>query len=151
MLDIRQGGDLWGGTIGRLNRIGVTAASANRTEAYVIPGVKADGTPNDIKISPNAYFSQYIGDGGGAQESLVYDGSWVRLREVTLTYTLPKFKKLIQSASVYVTGRNLWLQTDYPGVDPETSLTGAGSNIGGFDYFNMPGSKSIIVGLNIGF
>jgi TonB-linked SusC/RagA family outer membrane protein len=151
LLDIRQGGDLWGGTIGRLNRIGVTAASANRTEAYVIPGVKADGTPNDIKISPNAYFSQYIGDGGGAQESLVYDGSWVRLREVTLTYTLPKFKKLIQSASVYVTGRNLWLQTDYPGVDPETSLTGAGSNIGGFDYFNMPGSKSIIVGLNIGF
>ena len=151
LLDIRQGGDLWGGTIGRLNRIGITAASGDRTEAYIIPGVKADGTPNDIKISPLAYYSQYVGDGGGAQESLVYDGSWIRLREVTLSYTLPKFKKLIQSASVYVTGRNLWLQTDYPGVDPETSLTGAGSNIGGFDYFNMPGSKSIIVGLNIGF
>ena len=151
LLDIRQGGDLWGGTIGRLNRLGRLAATGDRTTPYVIPGVKADGSANDIKISPLDYYSKYLGDGGGAQESLVYDGSWIRLREVTLSYTLPKFPRLIKSASVYVTGRNLWLSTKYPGVDPETSLTGAGSNIGGFDYFNMPGSKSIIVGLNVGF
>ncbi|HND17584.1 MAG TPA: hypothetical protein PLQ17_11875, partial [Saprospiraceae bacterium] len=151
LLDIRQGGDIWGGTIGRLNNIGRTAASADRTHTYVIPGVKADGTPNDIAISPNFYYARYLGDAGGATESFIFDGSWVRLREVTLSYSLPKFKKLIQNASVYVTGRNLWLKTKYPGVDPESSLTGAGSNIGGFDYFTMPGSKSIIVGLNIGF
>jgi len=42
----------------------------------------------------------------------------------------------------------LW--TDYTGVDPETSLTGAGSNINGWDYFNNPGSKSYIFNLKFG-
>lgn len=151
LLDIRQGGDLWGGTIFRLNRIGKMAATANRSDFYVIEGVKADGTPNDIKISPADYFTRYVGDGGGAQEQAIFDGSWIRLREVTLSYTLPKFAKVLKNANIFVTGRNLWLKTDYPGVDPETSLTGAGSNIGGFDYFNMPGSRSYIIGLNASF
>jgi len=52
---------------------------------------------------------------------------------------------------INLSGRNLWLDTDYPGVDPETSLTGAGSNIGGFDYFNNPGSKSYSLGVRVGF
>ena len=93
----------------------------------------------------------YLGD-FGATEQAVYDGSWVRLRELTLRYTFdfkPDF--MIKSLNVYFTGRNLWLQTDYPGVDPETSLTGSGSNNTGFDYFNNPGTKSYIFGLNVGF
>jgi hypothetical protein len=42
------------------------------------------------------------------------------------------------------------LRTKYKGVDPETSLTGAGSNINGYDYFNNPGSKSILFGIRVG-
>ena len=57
----------------------------------------------------------------------------------------------MQGISVFATGRNLWLSTDYTGVDPETSLTGAGSNVGGFDYFNMPSTKSYILGVNLSF
>lgn len=150
LLDLRQGQSLWGGTIGRLNRLGVTKQTEARDKLYVIEGVKTDGTPNDIKISANSYFAAYLGDGGAAQEQLVFDGSWVRLRELTLSYALPKCLKGVQNISVYVTGRNIWLDTPYPGVDPETSLTGAGSNIGGFDYFNNPGAKSWIFGVNIG-
>lgn len=151
LLDIREGGDLWGGTVARLNRIGKMKATEKRSEFYVIDGVKADGSNNDIKITPNAYFAQYLGDGGGASESAIFSGGWIRLREVTLTYTLPHIAKVLRNAEIYVTGRNLWLKTNYPGVDPETSLTGAGSNIGGFDYFNMPGSRSYIVGLRTSF
>lgn len=153
LLDIREGSSVWGGTIGRLNRIGRTAITADRGRTYIVEGVQADGTPNTTPISALTYFSQVVGDGGAAQEALVYDGSWLRLREVTLSYDLPKIAKgkIVKNITVYATGRNLWLKTDYPGVDPETSLTGAGSNIGGFDYFNMPGSKSYIVGLRASF
>lgn len=153
LLDIRQGGALWNGTWARLNRFGTTQASAARDQTYIIPGVKvADGTPNDIAISANSYFSNYLGDSGAAAvEQVVQDGSWVRLRELTLGYNIPLTSKYVKGINVYFTGRNLWLSTDYTGVDPETSLTGAGSNVGGFDYFNMPSTKSYIVGLNLNF
>jgi TonB-linked SusC/RagA family outer membrane protein len=155
LLDIREGGDLWNGTYARLNRFGTTQESADgRNQTYVIPGVKiADGTPNNIPISANSYFSNYVGDSGSAAtEQAIQDGSWVRLRELTLGYDIPLPKnKYIYRANVYFTGRNLWLSTDYKGVDPETSLTGAGSNVGGFDYFNMPSTKSFIFGINLGF
>lgn len=164
LFDIRQGGDLWNGTFARLNRLGRTQASADRNKTYVISGVKitgtddngnpiSDGTPNDIEISANSYFSNYVGDSGSAAvEQTVQDGSWVRLRELQLGYTIPmRGNKYVKGVNVYVTGRNLWLSTDYTGVDPETSLTGAGSNVGGFDYFNMPSTKSYIVGLNLSF
>ena len=153
LLDIRQGSSIWGGTIGRLNRIGRLAATGERGKTYVVEGVHADGTANTTPISAFTYFNQVVGDGGAAQEALVFDGSWVRLREVTLSFDLPKIGegKFVKNITLYATGRNLWLKTKYPGVDPETSLTGAGSNIGGFDYFNMPGSKSYIVGLRASF
>ena len=153
LLDIRQGGILWNGTYARLNRIGRTQESADgRDKYYIIDGVKEDGTPNDIRISSFRYFNTFVGDGGAyAVENAIQDGSWIRLRELTLSYDLPKFSSRIEGISVFVTGRNLWLSTDYKGVDPETSLTGAGSNVGGFDYFNMPGTRSYIVGLRANF
>jgi TonB-linked SusC/RagA family outer membrane protein len=153
LLDIRQGGILWNGTWARLNRIGRTQESSDgREESYIIEGVKADGTPNDIRVSAFNYFRTFKGDGGAyAVENAIEDGSWIRLREVTLSYTLPKFNKNIKGITLFATGRNLWLSTKYKGVDPETSLTGAGSNIGGFDYFNNPGSRSVIFGLRSNF
>jgi hypothetical protein len=60
-------------------------------------------------------------------------------------------KKYIQYVDFTVTGRNALLWTKYKGVDPETSLTGAGSNLQGFDYFNNPGTKSLLLGIKVGF
>ena len=156
LLDVRQGGDVWCGTCARLNRLGRTEVSADRERTYVIPGVieNPDGSfrENDVEISAFTYFQRYLGDNGAAEEQAVYDGSWVRLREVSLSYTLPLDKQgFVKQADIALTGRNLWLMTDYPGVDPETSLTGAGSNIGGFDYFNNPGTKSYLVTIGLGF
>ena len=157
LLDIREGGDIWGGTLARLNRLGRTEESADRTHNYIVPGVvqNPDGSfsPNTKEISAFNYFNKYLGDNGAATEQAVYDGSWVRLREVTLSYKfkIKNPKSFIQGLELSATGRNLWLQTDYPGVDPETSLTGAGSNVGGFDYFNMPGTKSYIFSLRASF
>lgn len=153
LLDIREGGALWNGTYARLNNIGRTQETADgRSNYYIIEGVKEDGSPNDTRISAYNYFRTFMGDGGNyAVENAIQDGSWIRLREVTLTYDLPQITSLVENVSVYFTGRNLWLSTDYKGVDPETSLTGAGSNVGGFDYFNMPGTRSYILGLRANF
>jgi hypothetical protein len=157
LFDIRQGGDIWNGTYARLSRIGRTLESANRENTYVVQGVveQPDGSyaPNTTEISPLSYFSHVVGDGGlSATENAVQDGSWVRLREMTLSYTLPANNiPVLKNATLFVTGRNLWLSTNYTGVDPETSLTGAGSNVSGFDYFNMPSTRSFIVGLRAGF
>lgn len=152
LLDFRHGGAVYNGTLARLHNFGVSEASADRERTYIIDGVKSDGTPNNIAISAKNYYQKYLGDGGGASEEAITDVNWIRLRDVTLSYdfNVKKFTA-IHSAQLSFTGRNLWLDTNYKGVDPETSLTGAGSRINGLDYFNNPGSKSFIMTLKVGF
>ncbi len=157
LLDVRQGGSIWNGTWARLQQIGQTEESAEgREKAYVIEGVKADGTANDIAISAYNYFRTFKGDGGNnAAENAMQDGSWIRLRDLGISYkftTLPAtVSKYVKGLELGIVGRNLWLKTDYTGVDPETSLTGAGSNIGGWDYFNNPSTKSYTFSLKANF
>ncbi|SFD29537.1 TonB-linked outer membrane protein, SusC/RagA family [Chitinophaga sp. CF118] len=158
LLDIRQGGKIWGGTYSRLTSIGKTAITADRERTYVIDGVVlgTDGkyTTNTKAVDAKTYFQNMYGDQGkgSATENAVYDGSWVRLREVSLSYRYNmKNTKILNFVELIFTGRNLWLHTDYPGVDPETSLTGAGSNLTGFDYFNNPGTKTYAIGVKLGF
>lgn len=152
LLDIRHGGDVYNGTVARLNNFGASEASADRERTYIIDGVKEDGTPNDIAITGKNYFQNYVGDNSGAEEQFVETVNWVRLRDISLSYAFDvKRIKSLNSAEITFTGRNLWLDTNYSGVDPETSLTGAGSRINGLDYFNNPGSKSFIMTLKVGF
>ncbi len=151
LLDIRQGGMLWCGTVARMNQLGRTAESADRERTFVVPGVKEDGTPNDIEVSAYNYFVNYKGDGPlSATENAVFEGSWIRLRDLSLSYRFDLKNSWFKFVEVSFLTRNLWLKTDYPGVDPETSLAGAGSNLNGFDYFNNPGTKSFSFGLKFG-
>ncbi len=153
LFDVRKGGDIWNGTWARMNNLGLTDESGNRNQTYIIEGVnESDGQPNTTPVSAANYYRVYKGDNGNyAAENAVQDGSWLRLREVGLSYTLPfKLGKTLKKVEVGFVGRNLLLFTAYKGVDPETSLTGAGSNIGGFDYFNNPGTKSFMFNLKLG-
>lgn len=154
LIDIRQGGDVWCGTCGIIDYFGTSKKSGDLRETDVVfEGVTEDGNVNtqsvkyfDINNSPNnpngAYWRRY--GFGGITEMSVYDASWVRLREVTLSYSLPKSvvsKLSAGDVTFTLSGRNLWLSTQYPGIDPETNLSGA-SNGFGLDYFNMPNTKS---------
>ena len=56
----------------------------------------------------------------------------------------------IKSLEIYLSGRNLWLSTKYTGIDPETNAYGA-TNVQGYDYFNMPGTKGVTFGLKADF
>lgn len=172
LIDVRKGGDIWCGTYARMSQYGIVKEAENRDETYLIEGKKIiAGTPkydsktglitnegeltfekNSREINAFAYNRSFKGDGpGSSSEMAVYDGSWVRLRELGVSYRINmKGNKSVSYIDLGMVGRNLWLSTKYPGVDPETSLTGASSNIGGFDYFNNPGLKSFMFNIKLG-
>ncbi len=152
LFDFRKGGDIWNGTYARLNNLGRSADSEDRERMYVVEGVTESGEVNEVEIDANTYYKAVVGDAGGAAEEFVETVDWIRLRDLSLSYRL-KFSETakISHLDLTFTSRNLLLITDYKGVDPETSLTGAGSNLNGFDYFNNPGAKSFIFGVSFSF
>ncbi|MEQ8575552.1 MAG: SusC/RagA family TonB-linked outer membrane protein, partial [Fulvivirga sp.] len=167
LLDIRQGGAVWNGTGGIMHTFGTSKKSGDEREirGYVFDGVLADedGNPteaiNNIPVdfanpaSPVTTNKWNRYGFGGLVEENMEDGSWIRLRQLTLSYQIPSsiLEKLkISRASFSVQGRNLWLKTEYTGIDPETNLTGASNGIG-LDYFNMPNTKSYGATLNVTF
>ena len=164
LIDYRKGGDVYNGTSGVLNYFGVGAATLNRNEVVTFDGVAADA--NGKPTSAVNKVSTIIGgtDGGsnyyrkygftGLDELTVQDGSWIRLRDVNIAYSVPTSmlsKTPFGAASITLTGRNLFLITDYTGIDPETNLTGNASNVIGYDYFNNPNTKSYGFKLNVTF
>ncbi|MEX6687681.1 SusC/RagA family TonB-linked outer membrane protein [Danxiaibacter flavus] len=150
--DIRHGGTVWNGTWSNLNFRGKSAESGDRERTYVIDGVYADGPnkgqKNTTAISATSYYQNYLGNTGS--EVAMQDGGWVRLRSVALSYRFSFNKKAIQYIELGAGLRNVILITDYKGIDPETSLTGASQNFNGYDYYNNPGTKSYLFNLKIG-
>ena len=154
LLDWREGGDMWNGTAWALSFFGRTPLTATtRVETpSPIAGVLPNGQPNTIPVvRDQTYWTSSLGGFGAVGEQFVQDGGWIRLREVNISYDLPLSNwgiNFINSGTLSFVGRNLWYDTDYDGVDPETSLTGVG-NGQGFDYFNMPNTRSFIFKLNL--
>jgi hypothetical protein len=80
----------------------------------------------------------------------VEDGSFIRLRDVSLSYIINKFPgSIFKSGTFTVSGRNLWTKTKYQGLDPESVSTGAVGR--GYDYFTFPNLKSLQIGFNLTF
>jgi len=143
---------------------------AGKTPAQVIAGsatqkryyTNADGTVSfrgkignfgggDVIMDEDWYRNGLANGFNGPTEQFMEGSGFVKLREVSVSYTLPLHFVGMQSATVSVTGRNLAMSTKYTGVDPETNLAGAGSNGLGIDYFNNPTTKSWIVSLQIDY
>lgn len=176
-----QGGDLWAGTYGAMHFFGRALPTANETTVsatdaanifthggdaitdigtdngdgtYTFRGNLADFGGGQVALTQDWY--RGIGGGfGPVTEQFVVDGSWTRLRELTLSYTLASdnFRKMTKLTSVdfTLTGRNLaiWAPAiDKIGVDPETNLTGP-TNGRGLEYFNNPGTKSFLFSVRI--
>jgi TonB-linked SusC/RagA family outer membrane protein len=127
-------------------------------ELTVLDGVKSDGAggyvPNDKQIMTdgNTYWRNAVIN--RASEILIQDTSWIKLRNVSLTYNfssdLISVLKL-SNASLSVNGNNFLLWTPWRGFDPEGSQYGADSNVYGFSGKNIPLTQSFSMGLNIGF
>ena len=169
LFDVREGGQVWCGTCGIMNYFGTSQLSADeREDVVVFDGVVNTGSTEnpvyetntlpvalgdaDASVGSSDYYRVRYGF-GGIGEMNIYDASWVRLRELSLGFEIPKSKienTPFAGIGITLTGRNLWLSTKYPGVDPETNLTGD-TNGFGLDYFNMPNTKSYVASVKLTF
>ncbi len=183
LFDVSKGGEYWNGTRGALAFFGrakytdvETTLSQQQAEGLLIydgrtvadayPHLKNDDGSYNVRgeikdfgagnvfIEENFY---RIGTGSGftgPAEQFMEDASWVRLRELTLSYTLGKnLLKMnwLENATLTFTGRNLFLWTDYQGNDPDTNLTGSGLNGIGLDYFQNPSARTYKLALSLTF
>ena len=181
LFETKQGGKLWNGTNGALTYFGTAKETENRNTSTVFNSgiydgavmghldangnvVHYDANLNEVSGSGSANTTSvkldeawYSGNGGGfgaVAEHFVENASYIKLRELSLSYdfsssTLAK-TKYFKAITLGVFGRNLWLKTKYSGVDPETSLSGA-TDAQGMDYFNNPGTKTFGVNLKFNF
>lgn len=105
--------------------------------------------PGDIATHPKAVFGGNL-NSNKISSRYLEDGSYIRLRNVRLTYTLPQQLLLnlkLSNVSVFVSGDNLWTGTKFSGMDPEVSLGPGGGN----SSYKYPISKRLLFGVNLGF
>lgn len=159
LIDFKSGGDIYSGTNVRLTQQGQTKQTLQGRDGeapLVITGVTQDGSgfkPFTKTLTPGEAQNYWSQLGSRAQENFIYDASFMKLRQVTLGYTLPKSifaKTPIRSAMVSLVGRNLAiLQKNTPNIDPESSYTS--SNSQGLDYFGYPSTRSYGVNVRLTF
>ena len=146
-LQYRHGGDIYSTTAASLIGRGVVATDNPicRECNYILPGVKQDGTPNDIAITAtNVGFQTYL---GGPNELSIFDGSTIRLQEVALSYYFSDTfisKTPFGNLSISLSGNNLWYKAlNFHGdlnYDTNASSTGVG-NGQGIDFITGPSAR----------
>jgi len=144
-ISYRHGGDVYSNTISALVGRGLTTDTEDRVSTFILPGVLADGSVNNVQINNSDYYFTNVAF--GPSELQVYDGSTLRLRELRLGYSVPS-KALEQtpfgSLSFSISGQNLWFKglnvPEGTNFDPENLGVGVGNALG-FDFINSPGSK----------
>jgi TonB-dependent starch-binding outer membrane protein SusC len=109
--------------------------------------------PGDITQIPQARL--YRNNGAQSSSRFLYDGSYLRLKTITLGYNFPAAlisKAKLSSLRIYATGQNLLTVTDYKGWDPEVNTDYLASNVNlGNDFYGAPQPKNLIFGIKVGF
>lgn len=153
MVDIRSGGEVFNATENALVRSGLSLKTLDRGTKVFDGIIESTGVQNTIAVPLNQNYYQTIYASQGYD--FVEDGSWIRLRYATLTYKLPAIhlaKLKMKGLSFTATGRNLILITNYSGVDPEVSGSGAGvggTGSFGFDNLGVPATRGFDLGLKL--
>ncbi len=160
LIDVRHGGDIYSSDLYYGLASGMypeTAVPGYRTDVRTLPGVNPNGQPNTTPVS-SAYnpegYKNNVGDSYTADPNkrFVYDGSFVKLREASIMYSIPKSflqNTFITDAKIGIVGRNLWIiHKNLPYADPESTQMGGlysyGNSIG-----TMPTTREI--GVNVTF
>jgi hypothetical protein len=164
--DLKVGGDIFNATDMYLTTIGKSKRTADRLTPRIVKGVLNDGlqnsanpTANTIVVTPYYINNYYMETQGMPDEEFIqHDVNWLRLRDITLSYSLPAsaFRKVkgLKGLSVFATGNDLLLFTNYNGADPAVNGVTAGSRGVGayaFDYGNVGTPKAFNVGLRASF
>jgi TonB-linked SusC/RagA family outer membrane protein len=156
LLELRKGGDVFDVTMRNFIRNGVLKITENRYQQTVFKGIKeSDGKANDISVVLDQNFYRNPNFFNNITDVILQDASWIRLRNVSLAYQLPKKwmdkTKFIIGANVNLTASNFILWTPYKGYDPQSSAFGAGYNVYGYTGSNIPNYSSFVFTLNLNF
>jgi len=162
--DVKIGGDIFNANEMFLTGRGKSLRTENRKTPRVVEGVLNDGlqntanpTRNTIAITPynlQTYYTARMPE----EEFIERDVNWVRLRDITISYMFPakaiRKMQFLKGLSLFATGNDLILITNYTGADPATSAnTSATRGVGGFgfDYGNIATPISVNFGLRAAF
>jgi len=175
-VNVKHGGDIMNGTRGAIALRGTAKETENRDQPTTFKGLVGHlneagdvvhyegGTspanekpgPGGANTTPSSYNYNYWQTAGnsvtGGQEVDIEDGGYTKIRQISLSYQLPKSlvsKMRFSALSLTVFANNVHTWTKYDGVDPETSLSGP-SNGQGMDFFNNPGIRNYGIRLNVG-
>jgi len=113
--------------------------------------------PGDITDVPQArLYGNNGGGGANATSRWIQDGSFFRIKNVTLGYNLPANlvkRGYLQTVRIYLTAQNLATFTKYTGYDPEVNTYGLGTAgyLLGHDFYTPPLAKTFLLGANLGF
>lgn len=145
-MDWQKGGCMYNGTLLTMNYFGASKASLPYHEGTMVAeGInEATGQKNTVQVSKQQYYMAY----NDVTEAGIFDTSFLKLRDVTLSYQFPKFAGI--NLSVYGFARNILLWTKLPGLDPESSQ-GNGNMSGYFERYSIPNSSSFGGGFKIAF
>ena len=148
-----EGRDGWYASEEQRLQAGVAPKDWKPTGGYIAKGVieQPDGTykPNDIYVNPQDYWMHVAMN---TARPFIYDNSYVKLRELTLSYAFPKrmLGKVIQSLSVSFVARNLFnIYKNIPNIDPDSNYNNGPSL--GLEYGSLPSRRSIGMNVNLKF
>ena len=151
LLDWRFGGEFYPYMYVRANEAGQLIESLEGREGIIGNGVMLDANgkyvPNNVNVRGETYWGAYFNGEAGT-----FDGTWLKLREVKLGYTIPKKwlkRSPVKDISILLVGRNLALWTQVPHVDPDTSAMSGDAVVPGSENMSLPASRSF--GLNLNF
>ncbi|MEG1229781.1 MAG: TonB-dependent receptor, partial [Flavobacterium sp.] len=155
LIDTQKGGDIfsldmyYGLATGLYKE---TAVGTIRETGILNAGVAPDGTPNTVMSQNPGVYSNNYGYLAEPAKAFVYDASYVKLREVSISYNFPKSMfqgTFVNSATFSLLGSNLWIiSKNLPYADPESGLS-SGNNSRGYSVGSLPTTRDI--GFNLTF
>ena len=145
-LDWQKGGKMYCGSVMVMNYFGASVASLDYHEGMMVAeGIdEATGQKNTIEVSKQDWYQEY----NDITEAGIFDTSYWKLRDVTLTYDVPKFAGI--DLSIFAFARNVLIWAKMPDLDPENSQ-GNGNMSGYFERFSVPCTSSFGGGLKLTF
>jgi TonB-linked SusC/RagA family outer membrane protein len=160
-VDARIGGKMFSGTLGTMENAGTAAWTVNNREKMVVDGVVKDGdnyVVNTKETTGEKYWQTISGRAGGnlgISEENLYDATNVRLRNVSIAYSLPKRllagQDIFQSIKLGFSCTNVFMiYSKMRGLDPE-SIFATSTNAIGFEYGAAPTSRAYVFNVSFGF
>jgi hypothetical protein len=159
LMDASLGGKEFSFTLASMETAGTAAATVvnGKRDSMVVSGVQGTAgsyTANTTLVSPQQYWTALGTGNTGITENNLYNASNIRIRNVQLSYSVPKSViagSVVQKASLTFSMNNVWLISSHMhGLDPESSYA-TGSPAVGFESGSVPSTRTYLFTLSLGF